>query len=479
MRSKTGLGRPLSGGDHRKMEVDMKKNLLSLIGLSVCAAALGAASLPARAAEDAPAATAITKIQRVSVNAKGTQTDTGAFYPVFSPDGTKVLFASSATTLMVGGGDSQLYIKTLASGLLRRVSTTSAGKAGNGDVWDERAVFSPDGTKVLFTSDATNLVPGDTNGTADVFEKNLTTGAIRRLSTTSSGGQANSESYSARYSPDGKRVVFVSAATNLVANDTNGVEDLFVKNLATGTVQRVSLTYDRKQIDAWADWPSFSPDGKKIVFTSAATNLVPGDTNGNPDIFVRDLTTGAVARTNVSKMGVQSNGYDDLPAIFHPNGVEVVFNSDGTKLIAKDTNGARDVFSKSLTTGAVKRLSTTSSGGEIPVPSAHGVLDASGEILAFEVLPLIVDARLDRPRDRRHVARPTATITDGGVFVKNLATGTLVRVSTTVAGVAGNGSSRDADVSANGKLVAFSSDSTNLVPGDTNGVPDVFVVTLK
>jgi len=450
------------------------KRSIDRLWFPLCAALFAVAATSGFAGEDAPAAAAISKIQRVSVSAKGVQADAGSHVPALSPDGTEVAFISGATTLMAGGGGLyQVYVKNLATGRLKRVSTTSAGIAGNGNADNYvQPMFSPDGTKLLFTSYASNLVPGDTNGFPDVFEKNLVTGAIRRISTTSSGGQADSVSYWGRYSPDGKKVIFASEATNLVANDTNGRGDVFVKDLATGKVQRVSLTWDRKQANNGSSQPSFSPDGKKIVFYSEATNLVPGDTNGNPDVFVRDLSTGAVSRANVSRTGVQSDGWDIVPGRFHPDGKHVVFASKGTQLIAGDTNGVSDVFWKTLATGGVKRLSTGSAGQQIAAASSAFALDGSGNLLAFAV-------ETEADPVSTGIDRPAAVVDGNDLYVKHLDTGAVARVSTNIAGVRGNGTSTAPDVSADGKLVAFVSYASNLLPGDTNGVTDIFVVTLK
>jgi len=446
---------------------DAMKRLVEMLALGVGATALIAASLPAAAGGSAPSASAISKIQLASLTKAGVQADAACTNPTLSPDGTRVLFLSSATTFGGTGDVNHVYMKHLATGGLMRISANVAKVPANGDTW-EKAVFSPDGTKVLFTSFATNLVGGDTNGVSDIFEKTLATGGVKRLSTNSTGQQANGGSREARYSPDGKKIVFTSDATNLIAADSNGQPDLFVKDLATGKVQRVSLTYVGRQINDAATNPSFSPDGKKITFVSWATNLLAGDTNGAPDIFVRDLVTGDVARANVSRTGAQSNGWDDFPGLFRANGNEVVFPSNGTNLVGADTNGNADIFLKNLTTKAVRRLSTTTAGQQFPTSSMSPAIDSAGNRLAF-----VVQAAPPSAHD-------TPSFAPGGdVYVKNLTTDVASVVSTSLAGVKGNAVSSDPDVSADGKLVAFSSASTNLVAGDGNGQTDIFVVTLK
>jgi len=454
------------------MEVDMNR-IIDGLALSACATALVAASLPALAAEDVPAATAISKIKRISVSANGTPADAACVTPSFSPDGTKVVFVSSAKSLMAGGGGfAQVYVKTLATGALKRVSTTSAGVAGNADS-DSFPVFSPDGTKVLFSSSADNLVPGDTNKVGDVFEKDLTTGAIRRVSTTATGAQADSRSWDARYSPDGKKIAFASTASNLVAGDTNGLADVFVKQLASGSIQRVSVTWDKRQANGASSSPQFSSDGKKVVYVSWATNIVTGDGNAAPDVFVRELGTTVVKRANVSKSGAESNGWDDLPPLFKPGSGEVVFASGATNLIAHDSNGHVDIFAKNLATGGVRRLATSSTGKMLTMAALTPAFDAAGSIMAFANTMGVADAL------PAGAAPPLGGSAHSDIYVKTFANGLLQRVSTTVTGVRGDGDSYDPAVSADGKLVVFASDAGNLVSNDTNGVTDIFVVTLK
>ena len=153
-------------------------------------------------------------------------------------------------------------------------------------------MFSPDGRFVGFESDATNLVSGDTNGRTDVFLKNLQTGEVSRISTDDSGQQATGgNSYNVSFSPDGRFVAFHSDAANLVPGDTNGVFDTFVKDLWAGRTYRVSLADGGLQSDGETSSLRFSPDGRFLTSTSSATNLVPGDTNGAVDVFIQAFST--------------------------------------------------------------------------------------------------------------------------------------------------------------------------------------------
>jgi Tol biopolymer transport system component len=265
----------------------------------------------------------------------------------FSPDGTKIAFVSSASNLVAGdtNGTYDIFVKDLNSGLVTRVSTDSNGVEGNNDSYS--SVFSPDGTKIAFASNASNLVAGDTNGTCDIFVKDLNTGLMTRVSTDSNGLQGDNTSYrTPMFSPDGTKIAFTSAA-NLVVSDAGPYADIFVKDLNTGLVTLVSTNNDDVQGNSGSYDPVFSPDGTKVVFLSHATNLVAGDTNGDDDIFVKDLNTGLITRVSTDSNGVQGNSSSHVP-VFSPDGTQIAFQSDATNLVAGDTNNSKDVFLATL-----------------------------------------------------------------------------------------------------------------------------------
>ena len=406
----------------------------------------------------------ITGLQLVSTTASGAAANGYSDSPVFSPDGRSVVFTSYASNLVAGdtNGVPDLFLKDLTSGAVTRLSTTSSGQANNTSY---SPVFSPDGRSVVFASYAT-LVVGDNNEAADLFLKDLTSGVVTRLSTTSSGGEANNGSDSPVFSPDGRSVVFRSYAKNLVDGDTNRVYDIFLKDLTSGAVTRLSTTSSGGQAKGGSGSPVFSPDGRSVVFQSDATNLVAGDTNGATDLFLKDLTTGTVTRLSTTSSGGEAKGGSYSP-VFSPDGRSVVFQSYATNLVAGDTNGAPDFFLKDLTSGAVTRLSTTSSGGEATGGSYTGyspVFSPDGRSVVFQS-----DAT-------NLVAGDTNGTSD--IFIKELANGSVTRLSTTVGGEQANGGSGGPVFSPDGRSLAFASAATNLVTGDANGAWDVFVRTL-
>jgi hypothetical protein len=174
-----------------------------------------------------------------------------------------------------------------ARGCTERVSVDSAGNQGND--YSFYPAISADGRFVAFGSLADNLVPDDTNGTYDVFVHDRKTGATKRISVDSAGNQGNEGSYDPAISADGRFVAFWSAADNLVPGDTNGTVDVFVHDRKTGTTKRVSVDSAGNQGNSDSYDPAISADGRFVAFSSWANNLVPGDSNGSGDVFVHQV----------------------------------------------------------------------------------------------------------------------------------------------------------------------------------------------
>lgn len=370
---------------------------------------------------------------------------------------------------------------------IARVSTSSTSAQCLSQCYG--AVWSPDGTKVAFESWSGNLVPGDTNATNDLFVKTLATGEISRVSTSSDGSQGDGYSYGLAWSPDGTRIAFASYATNLVVGDTNGVRDVFVKTLDTGAVERIAtnatepawspdgsrIAYSTGEIfirtlgtddvervssGSGAIW---SPDGTRIAFESAVGDVVPGDTNNVSDVFVKTLATGAITRVSTSSSGAQGDAHSGRSA-WSPDGTRLAFVSHSTNLVPDDANGVSDVFVKTLDTGAITRVSTSSSGaqgnGESDVPAWS---PASTSIAFHSSATNLVPGDLNEASD---------------VFVKSLTTDSIQVVSADHAGSLGLSHSTWPAYSPDATRIAFDSGAPNLVPGDTNGLRDVFVKEL-
>jgi Tol biopolymer transport system component len=168
----------------------------------------------------------------------------------------------------------------------------------------------------------------------DIFVKDLTTGTVTRVSTDSDGLETDLGSSREVLSPDGTKLLFQSSVDDLVDGDTNGKKDVFIKDLLTGEITRVSTASDRSEVDGHSYAANFSPDGTMIVFSSSATDLVDDDTNGLKDVFIKDLTTGAVTRISVDEDG------DEATSGFPPssNGNSSYFSPDGTMVLFEVTS---------------------------------------------------------------------------------------------------------------------------------------------
>lgn len=293
-----------------------------------------------------------------------------------------------------------------APGDTTRISVNDAGQEGMGN--STSASVSDDGRFVAFESLATNLVPNDTNGVADIFVRDRETGTTVRASVSSSGGQANL--WGSRWpaiSGNGRFVAFGSDADNLVPNDTNDTTDIFVRDLVSNATERVSVpTGAAQSVGGGAYYVAINYDRRFVAFLSGASDLVPGDTNGQPDIFVRDRQTGVTERVNVSSSGAQSSGGVGRMRL-SSDGRYVVFESDAPDLVESDTNGTRDIF------------------------------------------------------------------------IRDRLAGTTILASGNAAGVQGNALSSDPAMSADGRYVGFFSSASNLVAGDGNGTTDAFVKDMQ
>ncbi len=315
--------------------------------------------------------------------------------------------------------------------------------------------ISADGRFVAFVSSAANLVPNDTNGKADVFVRDLLLGTTEIVSISTDGTQGNDDASYPAISADGRIVAFTSRANNLVPNDTNGWWDIFVRDRQTGITERVSVSSTGEQANHFSFQPSLSADGNLVCFVSPASNLVTGDTNGVKDIFVRDRQLGTTERVSVSSSGEEADRQTTI-GVISADGSCVAMVSYATNLAPGDTGLYSDLFLHDRGTGETIELTAGGDG-----PTFDCSISASGRFVAF-----VSDASNLVPNDTNGVK---------DVFVYDAATGMTDRISVSTDGAELNGDSTSGTLSADGRFVGFWSGSTNAVPGDINGHLDCFV----
>jgi Tol biopolymer transport system component len=299
----------------------------------------------------------------VSVGAAGLQANQYCQDPWISANGTRTVFHSGASNLVAGDSNNadDIFLHDSASGLTTRVSVATGGAQGDG--YSSAPRISADGRYVAFLSGATNLAAGDTNGFPDVFVHDTQSGVTTRVSGGSAGAPANGACYAPSISDDGRYVAFHSAATNLVVGDTNNSWDVFVHDRHSGITTRASVNSSGAQGSSHSAAPSLSGDGRFVAFHSNASNLIAGDTNGAWDIFVRDLQSGAVERVSRDSAGAAGNG-NCADASISADGRYVAFHSAATNLVANDNNARDDAFVHDRTTGVTRRVSVSTAGVE-------------------------------------------------------------------------------------------------------------------
>jgi Concanavalin A-like lectin/glucanases superfamily/PA14 domain/FG-GAP-like repeat/RTX calcium-binding nonapeptide repeat (4 copies)/WD40-like Beta Propeller Repeat len=373
----------------------------------------------------------------------------------FNGDGNYLVFASRATNTGLGGyGTRMILFYNRESKDLSRIDL-SYEEESNGD--SNSPSISADGRYVAFYSYATNLV-GDTNGTADIFLYDLDLETTKLISANSSGIQANGASFDPIISANGRYIAFRSAATNLVAGDTNNVEDIFVHDRLTSTTKRVNVSNTNIQANGSSYYYSISGDGRYIVFQSNASNLVTGDNNDSSDVFVYDQNTSTTKRISIGNNNSDSNGASFDPSI-SDDGRYIVFISGAANLAAGDNNYLDDVF---IYDQVAQTTSIITNNGVQPNGFSYAPkISADGRYITFaswanNLVPDDNNLNID-------------------VFVYDRVTQTIKRVDVSNSNTQSNAVSEPATISGNGKYVAFISAATNLVSDDNNNTYDIFI----
>ena len=265
-------------------------------------------------------------------------------------------------------------------GELTLVSTSDTGVKGNGS--SSRPDVSRDGRLVAFTSGATNLDPEDTDTVQDVYVKDLLTGEISVVSTAGTGVKSNGASWEPHIASDGTKVIFYSSATNLDLADSDTLLDVYVKDLASGDLVLASASATGVKGNGNSSGPMLSGDGMMVVFTSDATNLDPADTDTASDVYVKDLLTDHLTLASTSDTGGGSNSFNVATSIA-ADGAAVSFLSSATNLVPGDTDELTDSYVKNLVTGDLILASTSSSGEKANEDLFESRLSADGKQLVM------------------------------------------------------------------------------------------------
>jgi Tol biopolymer transport system component len=438
------------------------RTLSTVVLFSLTLSAIGSSPAQVAQAQSAGATT------RVSVASDGTEGNFASDAPSISADGRYVAFVSGASNLVANDADQidDIFVHDLQTRQTTIVSVASDSTQANAG--SRNPVISADGRYVAFASDASNLVANDTNGSRDIFVHDRQTQQTTRVSVVSDGGQSSggtSTSPLVSISSNGRYVAFSSPATNLVPDDTNGLNDVFVHDRQTGQTTRISVASDGTQANGDSVDPSISADGRYVAFDSGASNLAPNDTNIQTDVFVHDRQTGQTTRISIASDGTQGDGISVIPSI-SADGRYVVFCSYAINLVLDDTNGYADVFVHDRQTGQTTRISVAldgaqGNGGSYLYPASTS---ADGRYVTFV----------------SYATNLAANDANGGtmdVFVRDLLTGQNIVASVNSDGLQTSAiwAPSRASISADGRFVTFASLANDFVVGDTNSVIDVFV----
>lgn len=299
---------------------------------------------------------------------------------------------------------------------------------------------------------------------ADLVRAEGQAASVTRVSVDVHGGDPDGDSLEPSMSAGGRYIAFTSVAPDLVAGDANDTYDVFVRDTEAGTISRMSVDADGDDADGASSVGSISDDGRYIAFTSIASDLAPGDGNAERDVYLRDVVARVTTRVSVDAGGGDTNGGSYAPAI-SSTGRDIAFVSDASDLVPGDANQRFDVFVRDVVAGVTARVSVDGAGGDANGASFNPSISADGRYVAFwsKASDLVVDDRNGRP----------------DAFVRDVATRRTTRVSVDTAGGDGDGHSYGAAISATGRYVAFSSDSSDLVEDDGNGFFDVFVRDMR
>jgi len=398
-------------------------------------------------------------VARASVRTGGAQNPSGGvLYTNPSPlsaDGRYLVMVGTGLTLSDANATDDVYLHDRLNCVTTLVSVATGGVQANDSA--DRGAISGDGRYVAFASSANNLVANDMNGVSDIFLHDTNTGITTRVSTAFGGGSANGASDAPMVSSDGRYVVFTSVASNLIASDGNGVADVFLYDRIGATTIRASVANDETErgVTGYID---MTPDGRYVLLSSAAPYEVSDPAGVN--FYMRDISTGTTTRIALGDGGTNISGAV-FPSAISDDARSIVFESMVDGIVAGDMGGIADVYVHNRDTLTTLRVSLRDTGVSGNQGSSLGRISGDGRYIVFESAATnLIFGDSNNALD---------------IFVHDLTTRKTTRVSLSSTGqqVTAEGGRRPF-ISSNGRVVAFDSVSSALVPNDTNGANDVF-----
>ncbi len=418
-----------------------------LVGTLVAASGIGTlvAPTPAGAVSLPPSVTLVTR------NANGDVANASANELSLSGNGRFVAFTSGADNLVADDTNDRIdvFVKDRWSQEIERVSVSTSGAQLDG--LNDTPSISDDGRYVAFRSTAPGLIPGDDQGRADIFVRDRLKGTTTWANPGTGGALANAASFEPHLSGNGRYLAFVTAASNVVAADSNGVADVFVRDLQAKTTDRASISIFEAQAATGGHAPSISDDGRYVAF--ASTSLLAGGSNVFNNVFVRDRTAGTTMLASLSSAEEVADAVSDAPVI-SGNGRYVAFESAATNLTTGDTFGRTIVYRRDLTDGVTTRVGISSTNSVLQGDSRTRAISDDGNAILFATS-----------------AVATAE-TDGGndidLFVRTIANATTRRVSSTAAALDPQGYRSGGSLSDDGGAAAFASEGAMTTDVVTN-----------
>jgi len=321
--------------------------------------------------------------ERISTDSAGMQGNQNSINSSISDDGQIVVFDSTSSNLVIGdsNADFDIFAKNRRDNSTYRLSIATDGSQANGPSVDPKV--SADGRYVVFSSDASNLVLGDTNSLTDVFLHDISMGITTLISKNDNNEIGNGTSETATISADGRYIVFVSESTNFSLTDNNITRDIYLHDRLNATTILVSSNSLGAVANGESISPDISTDGNLIVFASLADNLVASDSNSNSDVFIKNMSSQQVQRISVSSTGIEANGLSDTPSI-SGDGSVVAYRSTATNLVANVSTISKQIYVKDMTTGENELVSVNNQGDTANKGSFFAIgLSDDGRIVAF------------------------------------------------------------------------------------------------